>query len=282
MDQGILFVVATPMGNLQDMSHRAVAVLKRVDLIAAEDTRHSAKLLNHYSIATSRISLHEHNEQSQTQRLLKHIKEGKSVALICDAGTPLISDPGYRLVKAARLAGIKVSPIPGACAAIAALSVSGLPTDRFVFEGFLPAKGAARRARLAALAEETRTLMFYESSHRITQSLQDMTACLGSERQAVVAREMTKTFETVKNAPLEMLCRWLNADLHQQRGEFVVLVEGAASPPDESSEINIKKILSVLLKELPLNSAVRLVVEITGEKKNRIYKLALSLQGKGG
>ncbi len=270
------------MGNLQDMSHRAVAVLKRVDLIAAEDTRHSAKLLNHYSIATSRISLHEHNEQSQTQRLLKHIKEGKSVALICDAGTPLISDPGYRLVKAARLAGIKVSPIPGACAAIAALSVSGLPTDRFVFEGFLPAKGAARRARLAALAEETRTLMFYESSHRITQSLQDMTACLGSERQAVVAREMTKTFETVKNAPLEMLCRWLNADLHQQRGECVVLVEGAASPPDESSEINIKKILSVLLKELPLNSAVRLVVEITGEKKNRIYKLALSLQGKGG
>lgn len=280
IDQGILYVVATPMGNLQDMSHRAVAVLKRVDQIAAEDTRHSAKLLNHYGIATQRISLHEHNEQSQAQRLLNHIKEGKSVALICDAGTPLISDPGYRLVKAAHHAGIKVSPIPGACAAIAALSVSGLPTDRFVFEGFLPAKGAARRARLAALAEETRTLMFYESSHRITQSLQDMTACLGSERQAVVAREMTKTFETVKNASLEMLCRWLNADSNQQRGEFVVLVEGAASSPDESSEIVIKKILSALLGELPLNSAVRLAVEITGEKKNRIYKLALSLQGR--
>ncbi len=268
------------MGNLQDMSHRAVAVLKRVDLIAAEDTRHSAKLLNHYGIATLRISLHEHNEQRQMRRLLEHLKGGQSVALICDAGTPLISDPGYRLVKAAHLAGIKVSPIPGACAAIAALSVAGLPTDRFVFEGFLPAKGAARRARLAALAGETGTLVFYESSHRIVQSLQDMQVCLGSKRQAVVAREMTKTFETVKNAPLETLCSWLRADSDRQRGEFVVLVEGTASPPDESSEQYMERILSVLLEELPLNRAVRLAVEITGEKKNRIYRLALSIKGR--
>jgi 16S rRNA (cytidine1402-2'-O)-methyltransferase len=248
-----------------------------VDLVAAEDTRHSTKLLNRYSIDTPRISLHEHNEEKQAQRLVQRLNAGDSVALISDAGTPLISDPGYRLVVAALEAGIRVSPVPGACAAIAAMSVAGLPTDRFVFEGFLPAKKEARRRRLISCASEPRTLVFYEAGHRIEQSLQDMRDCFGRERKAVVARELTKAFETVHGDCLEELCGWLMEDSDQRRGEFVVVVEGVSHPTGQASEPEIRRILSLLLAELPLNAAVRLAAKITGQSKNKIYQIALNV-----
>jgi 16S rRNA (cytidine1402-2'-O)-methyltransferase len=278
IDPGILYVVATPIGNLEDISYRAVSVLRQVGLIAVEDTRHSAKLLNHYGIDTARISLHEHNEQRRTQGIVNRLESGESVALISDAGTPLISDPGYRLVSAVRTAGLRVSPVPGACAAIAALSAGGLPTDRFVFEGFLPTKEVARRRRLRALAEETRTLVLYESSHRIVATLQDLTTCLGEDRTAVIARELTKTFETLQSAGLKVLSEWLWEDPNRQRGEFVVLVKGIEESRQNASAKEIERLLSVLLDELPLNTAVRLAANITTEKKNHIYSLALSLK----
>jgi len=281
IDPGILYVVATPIGNLEDISYRAVSVLRQVDLIAVEDTRHSAKLLNRYAIDAARISLHEHNEQRRTQGILARLESGESVALISDAGTPLISDPGYRLVAAVRAAGLRVSPVPGACAAIAALSAGGLPTDRFVFEGFLSAKESTRRSRLKVLAEETRTLVFYESSHRILSTLQDLTTCLGEDRPAVIARELTKTFETLKSAGLKMLGEWLREDPNRQRGEFVVLVKGIEASRQNISTRELERLLSLLLDELPLKTAVRLVAKITAEKKNRIYSIALALK-KGG
>ncbi len=277
IEPGILYVVATPIGHLEDISYRAVAILGQVDLVAAEDTRHSAKLLHRYAINTPCISLHEHNEEKQAPRLLRRMMAGVSVALISDAGTPLISDPGYRLVVAARGAGIRVSPVPGACAAIAALSVAGLPTDRFVFEGFLPAKKEARRRRLMSCASEPRTLVFYEASHRIVQSLQDMRDCLGRERQAVVARELTKTFETVRSDCLEAMCEWLIAESDQRRGEFVVMVEGLSQAPEQAPEPEIRRILSLLLDELPLSAAVRLAAQITRQSKNKVYRIALNV-----
>lgn len=274
--RGILYVVATPIGNLEDLSPRAVRVLHEVDVIAAEDTRHSAKLTQHFGIATPLIALHEHNERVQTAPLVEQLKAGKRIALISDAGTPLISDPGFLLVRAAREQGIPVSPIPGACAAIAALSVSGLPSDRFVFAGFPPAGAAARRSAFESLGDESRTLIFYESPHRIVASLADMAAVFGADRPAVVARELSKQFETVHGDRLAALVDWVGADENQTRGEFVVLVHGASR--DAAVDPESERVLRILVAELPVKQAAALAAAITGRKKNELYELALRIK----
>jgi len=268
---GKLFVVATPIGNLDDLSPRARATLAQVDLIAAEDTRHSAALLRHHGIATRTLALHEHNEREASADLVRRMQGGANIALISDAGTPLVSDPGYRLVRAARAAGIPVSPIPGACAAIAALSAAGLPSDRFVFEGFLPAKSAARRAALQVLRADPRTLIFYESSHRIVESLADLAAEFGGEREAVVARELTKQFETVLDGTLAGLAQRVAVDADQQRGEFVVLVKGAGDDDDAAKLIEGLRVYRILSAELPPSRAAKLAAEITGAPRKALY-----------
>ena len=268
---GKLFVVATPIGNLDDLSPRARATLAQVDLIAAEDTRHSAALLRHHGIATRTLALHEHNEREASADLVRRIQGGANIALISDAGTPLVSDPGYRLVRAARAAGIPVSPIPGACAAIAALSAAGLPSDRFVFEGFLPAKSAARRAALQVLRADPRTLIFYESSHRIVESLADLAAEFGGEREAVVARELTKQFETVLDGTLAGLAQRVAVDADQQRGEFVVLVKGAGDHDDAAKLMEGLRVYRILSAELPPSRAAKLAAEITGAPRKALY-----------
>jgi len=277
----VLYVVATPIGNLEDMTPRAVRILSEVDLIAAEDTRHSSKLLRHFGIRTETTSLHEHNERNQVPTLIEFLRGGKSIALISDAGTPLVSDPGYRLVCAARTAGIRVVPIPGACAAIAALSVAGLPTDRFVFEGFPPARSAARRIAFRALVHEPRTIVFYESAHRIVASLADMVAEFGEPRTATLTRELTKAFETTHHGTLRELHTRVSNASEQQLGEFVVLVHGA---PNEASEVSqdAERTLDILLTELPLKQAVALATELTGAHKNALYRRALARQAKSG
>ena len=268
---GKLFVVATPIGNLDDLSPRARATLAQADLIAAEDTRHSAALLRHHGIATRTLALHEHNEREASADLVRRIQGGANIALISDAGTPLVSDPGYRLVRAARAAGIPVSPIPGACAAIAALSAAGLPSDRFAFEGFLPAKSAARRAALQVLRADPRTLIFYESSHRIVESLADLAAEFGGEREAVVARELTKQFETVLDGTLAGLAQRVAVDADQQRGEFVVLVKGAGDDDDAAKLIEGLRVYRILSAELPPSRAAKLAAEITGAPRKALY-----------
>lgn len=272
---GVLYVVATPIGNRADITQRALAVLGAVDRVLAEDTRHSGTLLRTLGIGTPLLSLHEHNEQVQVEPLLARLRAGADLALISDAGTPLISDPGYRIVRAARQAGIAVVPIPGPSALIAALSVAGLPTDRFVFEGFLPAKAAARRAHLHGLANETRTLVFYEASHRIQECLSDLAECFGVEREAAIARELTKTFEQVQAGTLAELNAWLAEDANRQRGEFVVLVAGAAPVADTELDAEAKRVLKLLLTELPIKRAAALAAEITGARKNALYQYAL-------
>jgi 16S rRNA (cytidine1402-2'-O)-methyltransferase len=274
---GILYVVATPIGNLDDLSPRALLTLNEVSLIAAEDTRHSSKLLRHFGILTPVIAFHEHNERDKAAELIAILGKGKSLALISDAGTPLVSDPGYRLVHAAHAAGIRVAPLPGACAAIVALSASGLPSDRFAFEGFPPAKSTARRAWFEALASEPRTIIVYESPHRIVESLHDMVMVFGETRTAVYARELTKQFETVRNATLGEIAHWVEGDSNQQRGEIVVLIHGAAPAAAEASE-DAARILRILIKELPVSQAAALAAEITGQKKNQLYELALQLK----
>jgi 16S rRNA (cytidine1402-2'-O)-methyltransferase len=276
---GVLYVVATPIGNLQDITARAIDTLGRVALVAAEDTRHSRKLLAHYGIGTPLLALHEHNEREQTQKLLARLAAGEDVALISDAGTPLISDPGFYLVRAARAAGLLVVAVPGASACIAALSIAGLPTDRFVFEGFLPSKQVARAKRLQALQDESRTLVFYESSHRIVACLADMVATLGGEREAVLARELTKTFETTRGGSLQELHDWLLADDNQQRGEFVIMVHGRSGQPD-SIDAADRHVLEVLLQELPLKQAAALAAKITGLPRNRLYDYGLELKNR--
>ncbi|MEW5757017.1 MAG: 16S rRNA (cytidine(1402)-2'-O)-methyltransferase [Pseudomonadota bacterium] len=280
MEAGTLYVVATPLGNLGDITQRALEVLAGVDCIAAEDTRHSGKLLRHFAINTRCIALHEHNERQTAGTLIEWLRQGKSLALISDAGTPLISDPGFFLVREVRNAGFKVVPIPGASALIAALSVAGLPSDRFVFEGFLPAKPSARRKALEALCQESRTLIFYESPHRILECLQDLAEIFGAQRQAVVERELTKTFETIRSAPLGELLEWMMGDENQRKGEFVVLVHGA-EPHAGAQEhgVDPEQVLRILLAELPVKQAAALAAKICGVKKNEMYTRALAIRG---
>lgn len=271
---GTLYVVATPIGNLQDMVPRALEILQRVDVIAAEDTRHSAKLMAHFGITTPMLSYHDHSRDGDDERLLAMLREGKSVALISDAGTPLISDPGYRLVRTALLEGLKVTPVPGASAVITALSVAGLPTDRFSFEGFLPARASARCSVLEQLRGEPRTLVFFEAPHRILETLQDMVSVFSAQRSATLVREITKTFETVRQAPLGEMLQWVQADTNQQRGEIVLVVQGA---PERSVEISAEheRILKILAAELPPKKAAALTAEITGVDKKQLYQLLI-------
>lgn len=276
---GSLYVVATPIGNLDDMSVRALKVLREVALIAAEDTRHSARLMQHFGISTPLAACHEHNERDEGSRFITRLLAGDDVALISDAGTPLISDPGYHLVRQARAVGVPVVPVPGACALIAALSAAGLPSDRFIFEGFLPAKAAGRKAKLERVKEEPRTLIYYEAPHRILECLQDMEQVFGADRQALLAREITKTFETLKGLPLGELRAFVEADSNQQRGECVVLIAGWTPPEDEDViGEEAHRILDLLLAEMPLKRAAALAAEITGVRKNLLYQVALEKQ----
>lgn len=269
---GRLWVVATPIGHLDDLSARAIRILCDVALIAAEDTRHSAPLLTRIGSKARTIALHDHNEREQGERLVELMLAGSDVALISDAGTPLISDPGFRLVRAARAAGLTVSPVPGPSAAIAALSVAGLPSDRFVFEGFLPAKSSARRERLQQLAADSRTLIFYESSHRIVESLTDMITVFGADRDAVVARELTKLFETVLDSPLALLLEKVTADTNQQRGEFVVLIAGAQGDAADATLAEGRRVFALLREELPAARAAKLAAAITGAPRKALYE----------
>ncbi|MDH5784676.1 MAG: 16S rRNA (cytidine(1402)-2'-O)-methyltransferase [Chromatiales bacterium] len=277
IEAGTLYIVATPIGNLGDISARALEVLQRVDRIAAEDTRHSASLLRHFHIDTPMFALHEHNERQKAEQVLGYLQQGESVALISDAGTPLISDPGYFLVRQAHASGIKVVPLPGPSALIAALSASGLATDRFCFEGFLPAKSGPRRRALEALSAEPRTLAFYETPHRIEESLKDMAAILGEARPATLARELTKTFETIRHATLGELAEWVADDANQRKGEFVVLVEGAPAKENEGLDGETQRIARMLAEELSIKQAAALAAKISGEKKNAIYNYLLSV-----
>lgn len=272
-----LFVVATPIGNLEDMTYRAVRVLREADLIAAEDTRHARKLLDHYGIDRPLLSLHEHNEEQRVEQLLGRLERGETVALISDAGTPLISDPGFQLVRAARRRDAVVSPVPGASSVTAALSVAGLPTDRFVYEGFLPAKPAGRRRRLEALRTETRTLVLLESSHRIRQALADLVTVFGEDREAALARELTKRFETVRTAALGDLAEWLQVDANQCKGEFVIVVAGAPAEVNRAEDAEVDRILALLAAELPVKQAAGLAAGITGAPRNRLYQRAIEL-----
>jgi 16S rRNA (cytidine1402-2'-O)-methyltransferase len=275
---GALYVVATPIGNLGDLAPRAQAVLASVDRIAAEDTRSSGVLLSHFGIRTPLVALHEHNEDRVAEALIQAVRDGSSLALISDAGTPLISDPGYALVRAARAAGVPVYALPGPCAAIAALSVSGLATDSFMFAGFLPAKSAARRAKLATLANEPRTAILYESAHRIGESLADLVAVLGDARRVCLARELSKRFEESITLPAAELLAWQQADGNRSRGEFVLVVEGAPAAEDS---VDAERVLRLLLAELPASRAARLTAEITGCARKPLYALALKLSGEG-
>lgn len=272
---GTLYVVATPIGNLGDMVPRAVETLQTVALIAAEDTRHSSRLLSHFDIKTPCVAYHDHSDEQRTEQLIARMHAGDSIALISDAGTPLVSDPGYRLVRSARQAGIQVVPIPGACAMIAALSAAGLPSDRFAFEGFLPAKQVARCTQLQNLATDPRTLIFYEAPHRILETLQDMAQVFGPEREVVMARELTKTFETIKGDKVADLAAWVAADSNQQRGEIVLLVHGAPKPENEAMTPAQMHTMKVLLEELPVKQAASIGAKLTGLKKNFLYDWAL-------
>ena len=270
--------MATPIGNKGDMSPRAIEILQAVDLIAAEDTRHSARLLSHFQIKTPAVAYHDHGGDIQGARIFSVLDSGQNVALISDAGTPLVSDPGYRLVREARLKGCHIVPVPGACAAIAALSAAGLPSDRFSFEGFLPAKQVQRRKALEALSVETRTLMFYEAPHRIVAMVDDLIHVFGGEREVVFAREITKTYETMISGSLNELASQLLEDVNQQRGEIVVLVHGYSGAIACEKEAEEVRVLKLLLADLPLKQAAALAAKITGGSRNDLYKKALSFQ----
>ncbi|RLA05315.1 MAG: 16S rRNA (cytidine(1402)-2'-O)-methyltransferase [Gammaproteobacteria bacterium] len=271
---GVLYVVATPIGNLADISERAKSILELVDFVAAEDTRHSGRLLQHLGINKKLISLHDHNERQKAATIVQKLKNGQHIALVSDAGTPLISDPGYHLVREVRDADCKVVPIPGACALVAALSASGLATDRFIFEGFLPAKSGARRKHLQSLVNEARSIVFYESTHRIEDSLKDMESIFGDTRLVTIARELTKTFETIKTDKLSNIIKWIDEDSDQKRGEFVVIASGnpQALTADESES---DRVVDILMTKLPLAQATSLASEITGQRKKGLYQRAL-------
>lgn len=277
MTAGQLYLIATPIGHLSDITLRAIDTLKSVDWIAAEDTRHSQRLLSHYQITTSLFSLHEYNEDDRIQKILGLLSEGKSVGLISDAGTPLISDPGFRLVRSVRAAGFAVVPVPGPCAAIAALIASGLPTDRFVFEGFVPAKKSALRSYLLGLKEESRTMIFYESVHRVVNTLSIFCEIFGEDRVATIARELTKTYETIKQDKLITLSEWIKADGNQQKGEFVIVLQGAKLSDLSADEAELVRILKILMQSVSVKDAVKLACEITGLNRKIVYKTALEL-----
>ncbi len=270
-----LFVVATPLGNLADMVPRGLEVLQSVDRIAAEDTRRSAPLLAHFGITTSMIAYHDHSGSKDTERLLDILRNGGSIALISDAGTPLISDPGYRLVDAVLAEGFRVSPIPGASALIAALSVAGLPSDRFTFEGFMPAKEQARRKQLDALKAEPRTMIFYEAPHRLLDCVQDIARCFGGDRVVVLARELTKLYETVARLPADELAAWVAGDRNQQRGECVLLVAGYQAKEGGDLSPEAVRCFDILRSELPMKQAASIAAKLTSVKKNRLYQYGL-------
>jgi 16S rRNA (cytidine1402-2'-O)-methyltransferase len=265
-----LYVVATPIGNIGDLSPRALDVLKSVGAICAEDTRHTRQLLARHGVDKPLVALHEHNEDVLAERLVVRLLAGESLALVSDAGTPLVSDPGFRLVRAARVAGVRVSPLPGPCAFVAALSAAGLPSDRFVFEGFLPAKAGARRERLQQLAAETRTLSFYESAHRIEEALVDMALVFGDDRPAVVARELTKLFETILDGSLGDLRDRVAADPNQRKGEFVVLVQGAPDVAD-ARLVEGRRLYAALGQHLPPSTAAKIAAELSGAPRKALY-----------
>lgn len=273
-----LYVVPTPIGNLGDITQRALDVLGAVDLIAAEDTRHTGLLLQHFAINAQLFALHDHNEQAKADSLIAKLKDGHSIALVSDAGTPLINDPGYHLVRRAREEGLKVVPLPGACAAITALSAAGLPSDRFCYEGFLPAKTKSRCDTLRALENESRTLIFYESTHRLIDSLHDMVTVWGPERYVVLARELTKTWENIYGAPVGDLLAWVKEDEVRRKGEMVLIVEGYKAQAEAELPPEALRTLALLQKELPLKKAAALAAEIHGVKKNALYKHALDQQ----
>ncbi|SRR5690554_1042441 len=276
---GLLAIVATPIGNLDDLSERARQVLASADLVAAEDTRHSGRLLQYLGVSRPMMALHDHNERGRVERVLEALAQGQKVALISDAGTPLISDPGYVLVREARAAGYRVSPIPGPCALIAGLSAAGLPTDRFLFAGFLPAKRSGRQAALEQLRKEPATLVFYESPHRIIDFMKDMVEVLGPDRECVLGRELTKTFETFYSGAAEAVLAQLQADPHGARGEFVVMVRGAdPESADAGSAVDVDKLLALLVAELPVKKAAKIAAGVTGLGKNELYQRALALK----
>lgn len=275
-----LYVVATPIGNLQDISLRALEVLKSVDAIAAEDTRHTSHLLSHFAIQKKLIAVHEHNEQKSAQILLERIQAGESIALVTDAGTPGISDPGAIVVDVLREAGVNVVPVPGASAVIAALSASGITSNGFMFYGFLPASGSQRRKTLESVKDYPTTLVFYEAPHRIVECVEDLASVLGGERRITIARELTKTFETFHRCPLAEAKMWLEGDANQQRGEFVLLVEPALAKEEAVISDEAERVLRLLLADLPLKQAVKLATDITGLKKNALYDFALTIKSK--
>ncbi|MFA5172461.1 MAG: 16S rRNA (cytidine(1402)-2'-O)-methyltransferase [Sulfuriferula sp.] len=275
---GILYVVATPIGNLGDITQRALDVLKTVDLVAAEDTRHSGQLLSRLGISVKFVALHEHNEQHATPRLIEDMLAGKSVALITDAGTPAISDPGTLLVAAAHAAGVRVVPVPGASAVVCALSAAGIVAPNWLFYGFLPAKASHRRAALEKLSALPYVLIFYEAPHRIMECVEDLAATLGDDRRITFGRELTKLFENIHSLPLAEASAWLAADANRQKGEFVLIVEGAKVVEDSPEQQNLRDTLTVLLEELPLKQAAHIAAKLTGIKKNTCYKLALTMR----
>jgi 16S rRNA (cytidine1402-2'-O)-methyltransferase len=281
--EGRLYVVSTPIGNLGDLSMRARETLQSVAVIAAEDTRHTGVLLKHFGIKTPQLSLHDHNEQQRSADIIERLRRGDSVALVSDAGTPAISDPGFELVRAVALAGLEVIAIPGPCAAIAALSIGALPTDRFCFEGFLPARGAARRKRLETLAQETRTLVFYESPHRLRDTLDDCSEVFGAARSATIVREITKMHETTYRGTLGEHLTRTQSDADLSRGEIVLLIAGL--PPAAAEERGadgfggaLDRVLEILLAELPLKQAARLAAQLTSARDNQAYRRALELK----
>lgn len=279
MESG-LYVVATPIGNLKDISPRAVEVLQGADVVAAEDTRHSQKLLQHLGVETPMVAYHDHSDDYATQRLVARVAAGEAVVLICDAGTPLISDPGYRLVRAVQDGGHKVIPIPGACAVVAALSVCGLPTDRFRFEGFAPAKAGARKRAFERVMGDPATLVFYEAPHRVAASLEEMARVFGADREAVLAREISKAFETVRRGTLGELAAFVASDANQRKGEIVLLVAGARRDAVEMDD-DTAALLKLLARELPAKRAAALIAEHTGLRKNDLYDYLLAHKDSG-
>jgi len=273
---GVLYVVATPIGNKGDLSGRAIAVLQAVSLIAAEDTRHSIPLLKEHGVGAPVMALHDHNERKVIDRVISHLTKGESVALISDAGTPLISDPGFPLVRACRQQGVEVSPIPGPCAAITALSVAGLPSDRFLFEGFPARTSAARITQFESVKALPATVIYYESSHRVEACLQDMVTVFGADRDAVLARELTKLHETILATTLGELVEQVAADANQRKGEFVLVI-GAQPQKENDIGAEAERVLRLLLEEMSTKQAAALTAKITGAKKNRLYQLALEI-----